>query len=247
MEIAVRNAGRGEPVSGTVGVKGWVLLNSWIGGTGGQGEMLASYSACRKRGRSGGRDGQQLFLRWRVFQRECGPSLDLGRISVISHPLLIQNMRSSSCPRSSSKNRIRPRFIHTTICALGAALCLTPSASVADVLSQYNFGPSGTSILTPTAQSPNVTAGTITNGAGITLDLTNSQANPLPTAPWLRVVVPSSTTPAAAVTNNAYFQFSLSANAGFFLNMASLMFDIARGGAGTPRGYEVRTSIDNYA
>jgi hypothetical protein len=49
------------------------------------------------------------------------------------------------------------------------------------------------------------------------------------------------------VLNQADFLFTLTANTGFVLNLASLNFDTMRGGASTPRGYEVRSSVDNFA
>ena len=43
---------------------------------------------------------------------------------------------------------------------------------------------------------------------------------------------------------NVYFSFSVAANAGNELDLSSLTFNVARGGAATPRIYDVRTSLD---
>jgi hypothetical protein len=56
----------------------------------------------------------------------------------------------------------------------------------------------------------------------------------------------NSNDPNEAMTKDKYFQFSVSANAGFNLNLSTLEFDAARGGAATPRGYVVLSSVDGY-
>src|SRR5215207_5671587 len=134
--------------------------------------------------------------------------------------------------------------------ASAATMLLAPSASFADILSAYTFGPDGTApaILTPTTVFPNVTATPITAGSGVTLYLASDQATIPASSPWLRILFTQNTTTApAAISNNAYFEFSLIANGGFLLDLASIAFDGMRGGAGTPRGYDVRASVDNFA
>ena len=56
-----------------------------------------------------------------------------------------------------------------------------------------------------------------------------------------------STTAAAAVANGQYFQFSAVAEEGFELDLLSLTFDATRGGSSTPRGWVLRSSLDNFA
>ncbi len=121
--------------------------------------------------------------------------------------------------------------------------------SHADVLDQYNFGPDGTTpgVLTPTAVGLYLTASSITADAGLLLDLTNPATQPT-TTPYLRTAfVITSTTQEAAFTNNADFKFTLTADTGYLLNLTALDFDATRGGASTPRGYAVRTSVDGFA
>jgi hypothetical protein len=76
----------------------------------------------------------------------------------------------------------------------------------------------------------------------------SSAATTPPNAPFLRLD-PQGNSPdlATALTNNKYYQFTLSAAAGFELDLSSLTFDVARGGGGTPRGYAVRSSADGFA
>ena len=149
---------------------------------------------------------------------------------------------------------MKPRFtlsatFRVLLAFAALAVCLTPGSSFAAVLVQYTFGPDGSTpgLLTPTSVGPNLTATSISNDPGLTLDLSNPATQP-PSTPYLRTV-PNilSPTPADAIANEADFKFILTADAGFLLNLTSLTFDVMRGGASTPRGYDVRSSIDNYA
>jgi fibronectin-binding autotransporter adhesin len=141
-------------------------------------------------------------------------------------------------------------ILRSAILAGGAAsLWLAPTASLADQLTTYTFGPDGSNpgVLTPTTVAPNVTATNITADPGLVLDLTSPATQPS-TTPYLRTTFTTvSTTEAAAFNNNADFKFTVNAAAGYFLNLTSLVFDAMRGGASTPRGYAVRSSVDNYA
>ena len=82
-----------------------------------------------------------------------------------------------------------------------------------------------------------------------TIGIEISSAGPTPVgAPFLRVDPQgNSSTSTAAVQNNKYFQFSVSAEGIDLLTVTGLDFLAARGGAGTPRGYAVRSSADNFA
>lgn len=73
-------------------------------------------------------------------------------------------------------------------------------------------------------------------------------SNPTPnyaSQPVLRVTPSAATTQATAVSNNSYFQFSISAAAGNVINLDELVFDAARGGSGT-RGFVLRSSVDGF-
>ena len=56
----------------------------------------------------------------------------------------------------------------------------------------------------------------------------------------------NSVTPAEAVTKDKYFTFTVTANAGFTLNLTNLSFDVARGGGATPRGWVLLSSVDGF-
>ena len=130
------------------------------------------------------------------------------------------------------------------------AAILLPRVLRADVLDQYNFGPNGTTpgVLTPTTVGLHLTATNITADAGLAFDLSSPATQPA-TTPYLRTtfVTNVSATQAAAFTNNADFKFTLTADTGYLLNLTALDFDAMRGGASTPRGYAVRTSVDGFA
>jgi hypothetical protein len=55
------------------------------------------------------------------------------------------------------------------------------------------------------------------------------------------------TTPDDAVAKGRYFEFKVTADCGYFIDLDSLTFSAARGGAGTPRGYVVRADVDCFA
>ncbi len=123
------------------------------------------------------------------------------------------------------------------------------TGSIAAVLDRYTFGTNpATSVLTPdpTGVDPNVIASPITGDTGIVLDLSNPATRP-PSAPYLRTTMTvTGATPAAAVANHAGFKFTLTAAAGNVLDLTSLNLDAMKGGASSPRGFDVRSSADNF-
>lgn len=54
--------------------------------------------------------------------------------------------------------------------------------------------------------------------------------------------ITGATSAALAVTNSSYWYVSITPSAGNSISLTSLTFDIARGGASTPRGYDVRSN-----
>lgn len=63
------------------------------------------------------------------------------------------------------------------------------------------------------------------------------------------IVNPTSgaTTASLAVSTDSYFTISITPASGYSISLTTLTFNIARGGASTPRGYDVRSSVDSYA
>jgi len=129
------------------------------------------------------------------------------------------------------------------------------------LLVQYQFGTTGqetttetSPVFNPTIVASGVSATAVTDPNN-TVGLESSSAATTPAnAPFLRLDPQNSatapntaTTPAESLANNKYFQFTITAAPGSDVDLTSLTFDVARGGGGTPRGFFVRTSADNFA
>ena len=55
------------------------------------------------------------------------------------------------------------------------------------------------------------------------------------------------TSAATAITADAYFYITITPTSGNSISLTTLTMNMARGGAATPRGYDVRSSADDYA
>jgi len=51
----------------------------------------------------------------------------------------------------------------------------------------------------------------------------------------------------AALANNSYWDLTITAQSGQFLDIGTLFFDVGKGGSSDPRGYFVRSSVDGFA
>jgi hypothetical protein len=139
--------------------------------------------------------------------------------------------------------------------ASAGAVGFAPRDAAGAVLASYTFGNLGeeTTVESSPAFAPSsVAAGLIAtpvadpNGT-VGIEISSAATTP-PGAPFLRLDPQgNSPDPATAVTNNKYYEFSLTANAGNTLNLTNIEFDVMRGGGSTPRGYALRSSLDNYA
>lgn len=123
------------------------------------------------------------------------------------------------------------------------------------VLANYQFGTPGSETTMesgpaygPTTSALNLTASSISDPAStIGLEISSAATTPAG-APFLRIdPLGNSASAGAAVTGNKYFQFSLTADLNFRMDLTSLTFNAARGGGGTPRGYVVRSSVDAFS
>lgn len=125
-----------------------------------------------------------------------------------------------------------------------------------DVLVQYTF-PTPTS--TPAERTGPGFAATAVDDYATATDVSLSDALPVPGEniiddrspmygrPVLRIDPGANSTNAAqAVANDRYFEFTLTADDGFFLDLDNLQFGAARGGSGTPRGWAVRSDVDGF-
>jgi hypothetical protein len=102
-----------------------------------------------------------------------------------------------------------------------------------------------------TAFDPNVTAGDTYLSDSIPPSnedyIEDPPTGPLYGFPILRLEPGNnSNTPTEAVTKDKYFAFTVTAADGFTLNLSSLTFDAARGGAATPRGWVLLSDVDGF-
>jgi hypothetical protein len=122
-------------------------------------------------------------------------------------------------------------------------------------LLRYSFGATGQETTVETSPAYNATI----SGANLTaspvqdlngqvgIEISSAATTPVG-APFLRVDPQgNSTSGAGAVTAGKYFEFTVTPDANFALDLSSLTFDVTRGGGATPRGFLLRGSADNFA
>jgi hypothetical protein len=99
-----------------------------------------------------------------------------------------------------------------------------------------------------TTLAPNVSATPVEAGVGVGSSTTIEQGFD-DGDDSLRVfqLSPTATTAEAAVAENIFFQFTVTPNIGFEMDLSSLTFGVARSGGSTPRGWVLRSSVDGFA
>jgi hypothetical protein len=127
------------------------------------------------------------------------------------------------------------------------ALGTLASAAHAAILVKYSFtGISSTSLTNSVTAPPTSTAANLSandlNATGSSALLTSS-GGPPDTLFMGKLLA----TAADSVSGNRYFQFTITPDSGYQLDLTSLTFDVARGGASTPRGWVLRSSVDGFA
>ncbi|MBV9008127.1 MAG: PEP-CTERM sorting domain-containing protein [Verrucomicrobia bacterium] len=135
--------------------------------------------------------------------------------------------------------------------AVFIAASLVTRISGAAVLTEYQFTNNRTSSNVPVG----AVASTFNNGAGMTTNIVTGYRTTTPSStidPSLFTLSSdTSSTEAGAVTNNNYYTFTLTPNAGIVLDLTSLTFRYALDNSGGSTGfnatYFVRSSIDNFA
>jgi hypothetical protein len=60
------------------------------------------------------------------------------------------------------------------------------------------------------------------------------------------LIVRTNATSTTAENTNSYFSISFSVNTSYVCNITSLSFNVGKGGAADPRGYVIKSSLDNY-
>jgi hypothetical protein len=111
------------------------------------------------------------------------------------------------------------------------------------ILAEYDFPAVGR--YGPTTNASNVIVGNVTNNALGTYEISS---NTYASDPELRVGPKANAVNiTSAVTLNSYFSFNITPSSGYSFNLTNVNFRVARGGASVPRGWGLRSSIDNYA
>ena len=117
------------------------------------------------------------------------------------------------------------------------------------VLAQYAFtGLAAGQPVTPPATlvGTDVTASALSVGTGLNTIEIYTQGG-YSTSPVIRVAPKTSLSSTTVFAANSYFEFTLSTIAGKKLAITNVSLAAARGGASTPRGFVIRSSLDNYA
>lgn len=144
-----------------------------------------------------------------------------------------------------SQNQLFSSFISSKRLGVVGLSLFVSGVSQAAVIAGYDFGIEDAGTFSATTVDPEVSAAAITKGTGVgnfepnwTLGYDSDavlQANPS-----------NKTSSVAAINGDAYFTFTVTPNATQAINLDSLTFNAARGGGGVPRGYDVRSSVDNF-
>lgn len=110
------------------------------------------------------------------------------------------------------------------------------------ILLQYNF----TTDLAPNTTATGVTGSVATNN--LLTSLSTSTGVGYATQPFLLGLPATGATSAGtAISTDSFFYLTITPTSGKKISLTTLTFDIGRGGAATPRGYDIRSSVDSYA
>lgn len=109
------------------------------------------------------------------------------------------------------------------------------------VLLQYNLATD----FDPSTVADGVTGSTLTNQS--LSAFTQGTAGYASDAVFAANPTSGATSASLAISNNSYFFFSITPVAGKQISLTSLTINLARGGAATPRGYDIRSSADDFA
>lgn len=137
-------------------------------------------------------------------------------------------------------------FIFAALLVLGSPL------AHAVTIASYDFNglTGGEATLAAASMDENITAGSISRGASYGVYAAAFSTNGLGTRPGFdssNTVFLSNYTLSTAVANDAYFEFTLTPDAGYSITIDSLTLGSRRASSGTgPNFFGVRTSLDGY-
>jgi len=140
------------------------------------------------------------------------------------------------------------RFAHVSIFALVIWAVLCTAGTDASIVT-YEFG-TGTSVGSlATTADPNLAASAFADGDGTT-SYSTTVGNPVPSVEKSYSEITLAT--GSYLASNGYYEFSLTANTGYELNLTGLSFDydknqLTGGGAKPAITFDLRSSLDGYA
>jgi len=97
----------------------------------------------------------------------------------------------------------------------------------------------------PSTADANIVGGTVTNNLLTTL--TRGPVSGYPNDVASAGPASGATDTATAITTGSYFYTSITPITGKTISLTDMTFNAARGGTATPRGYDVRSSLDDFA
>jgi hypothetical protein len=129
--------------------------------------------------------------------------------------------------------------------ALATGLLLATPAP-AQVIVQYNF--ENTTAASTTAGPSATNANVMGSGTAVGANALQDFAIPDYGTQVLRAEVNPTATPdeASAVAAGTFWSFTVTPNSGFLMNLTSFTFDVARGGAATPRTWYLYSSVGGF-
>lgn len=143
----------------------------------------------------------------------------------------------------------------SALATLALIVAVSPLSASAAVIALYDGGTGAAGTAAATANAANTSATALTpSGANVTIPIENNGYATVAgsaSGGFDFRFVPNNTNLTAidatsAVNNNAYLFFTITPDAGYQLDLASLTLNISRGGAAVPRGCVIRTSADNF-
>lgn len=132
--------------------------------------------------------------------------------------------------------RAPPRIV---IALAGALAAAAAAPAHAETIAEYTFAFRSFS---PTTVAPGITASDI-NALGSLAIV--EPGNPVPDTLFLGITPPA-TDPDQAVANDQFFQFTVAPEAGYQFDLSTLSFIGAKGGSSSPRGWVLRSSLDDF-
>lgn len=111
------------------------------------------------------------------------------------------------------------------------------------VLLQFNL----TTDFVASTTATGITAGSLTDQSGSLSSFTRGSNGYVSDPVCSAGPTSGATDVTTAISTNSYFFTTINPLSGKKMSLTSLTVNLARGGAATPRGYAIRSSIDNYA